>query len=152
MLPALIVALLAAFGLIVLIHKSTANKRPRVQAVSWLLAAGLIAGIIGVVLSIRGGWLAGVPLVAGAAAALWRYNQLKALIGKVKPHVLKAPKVQMDVEEALAVLGLQQGASPEEVRAAHRHLMQQMHPDQGGSDYLASKINQARDILLKNSD
>lgn len=51
--------------------------------------------------------------------------------------------------EAYAVLGLQPGASDEEIRAAHRELMRGVHPDHGGSSYLASKINAARDRLLK---
>ncbi|MBS7809673.1 J domain-containing protein [Roseococcus pinisoli] len=50
--------------------------------------------------------------------------------------------------EALAVLGLREGASAEEIRAAHRKLMQAAHPDLGGSDWLASRINEARDLLL----
>ena len=54
----------------------------------------------------------------------------------------------MSVDEALEVLGLNGGAGPDEVIAAHRRLMKQYHPDQGGSDYLASKINEAKDILL----
>lgn len=54
----------------------------------------------------------------------------------------------MTRDEAYAVLGLQSGASREEIKMAHRRLMARMHPDHGGSNYLAAKINQAKDILL----
>lgn len=55
----------------------------------------------------------------------------------------------MTRDEALAVLGLESNASAEDIRAAHRRLMKQFHPDHGGSDYLAAKINQAKDLLLQ---
>lgn len=59
-----------------------------------------------------------------------------------------APSATMTREEALKVLGLDDGADADAVKAAHRRLMAALHPDRGGSDYLAAKINQARDVLL----
>jgi hypothetical protein len=55
----------------------------------------------------------------------------------------------MSRDEALAVLGLAEGATSDEIRAAHRRLIQRMHPDVGGSADLAARINQAKDVLLR---
>jgi len=55
----------------------------------------------------------------------------------------------MSRREAAAVLGVAEDAHRETVVAAHRRLMQRMHPDRGGSDYLAAKINEAKETLLK---
>jgi hypothetical protein len=54
----------------------------------------------------------------------------------------------MSRKEALAILGLEDPADDEDIVAAHRKLIQKLHPDRGGNDYLAAKINQAKDFLL----
>ena len=58
------------------------------------------------------------------------------------------PGAAMSKEEAFAVLGLKPNCGEKEIRDAHRRLMKQYHPDHGGSDYLAAKINQAKDVLV----
>ncbi len=55
----------------------------------------------------------------------------------------------MSREEAYRILGLEPGANRKEIIAAHRKLMQKVHPDRGGSAYLASQLNQAKKILLE---
>jgi len=60
----------------------------------------------------------------------------------------RGSRSDMSREEALAVLGLSEGATAEEIKAAHRRLIQRMHPDVGGSAELAARINRAKDVLL----
>ena len=54
----------------------------------------------------------------------------------------------MSEEEAWNLLGLSRGVSKDEIKASHRRLIKQVHPDHGGTDYLAHKINEAKNLLL----
>ena len=58
------------------------------------------------------------------------------------------PHTDMTRKEALAILGLQEGATDQEIHAAHRRLIVRMHPDAGGSAELAARINRAKDVLI----
>jgi hypothetical protein len=71
----------------------------------------------------------------------WREDMAEHTAGRSRT-------TSMTRAEALEVLGLGPGASEEAIRRAHRELIQKLHPDHGGSSFLAAKINEAKDVLL----
>ena len=74
----------------------------------------------------------------------WRTKASEKASSQQRPRSSSA----MTREEAYRVLGLSPAASEDEIRAAHRRLILNLHPDRGGTDYLAAKINEAKDVLI----
>ena len=60
-----------------------------------------------------------------------------------------SPTGPMGRSEAAEILGVSEDSSPDTITEAHRRLIQKLHSDRGGTDYLASLVNQARDVLLE---
>ena len=76
----------------------------------------------------------------------WRQNAEANAAGRRSGA---APGGKMIDEEAYQILGLQPGAGRDDISRAHRSLMKKLHPDQGGSTYLAARVNEAKDTLLR---
>ena len=153
----MIVAVL--LGLVVLIVAltlarwyATADVKILKRALAWFgigllaLAAGFLAatGRMGAAFAA----LAGLMAWAGRIINLVQMGrQFGGLFGSKRSA--PPPASAMTEEEALRILGLPPGPTADEIKAAHRRIIEQIHPDRGGSDYLAAKVNLAKDFLLK---
>jgi hypothetical protein len=119
----------------------------------WLIFTGRLArltgkdgmmlglAIVGAVMIARGGKFWGaIPLGIAALYAMRRWSAVRPRPMIAEPQA---------VSEARALLGVGVGATAEDIRAAHRRLIAKIHPDAGGTEALAEKINEARSILLQ---
>ncbi len=143
---------------------------PRLRAWLWARAPILVLGTIGaiaVALAATGrlNWI--FAAIGAALPIVWRLASLLRFLpwitrllgmGSAQARQGKADEGQqgrkpggsrMSREEAIEILGLEPGADREAILAAHRRLMQKLHPDRGGTDYLAARLNEARDRLLE---
>ncbi|MCR8921447.1 DnaJ domain-containing protein [Dasania sp. GY-MA-18] len=150
----LIVAIVLA---VVIALKQVKNTPPAQRKKLYIkLAVGITAAVV-LLLALTGRihWIGGliaacVPLFRAALPYALRYLPfLQAKNSEQQQQQKPQAQVNVSVDEAYQVLGLQPGADQEAVIAAHRKLIQKMHPDRGGNDYLAAQINQAKEVLLK---
>ena len=160
-----LIILIAVAGIaLILWHKiSKAKGEQRKKMVVWSVIGSVLA-ILGL-LAVTGHLNVITAMIAGAVALLPRAMQLLKYLPFInrlyQQHGQQNAQNQqqsqpppprgkqtMSNEEAMEVLGLKPGYSQEDVKLAHRRMMQKVHPDRGGSDYLAAQINQAKDILL----
>jgi hypothetical protein len=109
-----------------------------------------LAAIVIIIVSMRFGMrglLIGLPL---AALVWWAYRpRLPPGTASDAGAVGGRAPAQMTQAEALRILGLEPGASRDAIKAAHRELIKKVHPDQGGSGYLAQQVNEAKQVLLQ---
>jgi len=165
--PALFIGLLAIV-LALWLLKSLARSDPRWFLAKVIRTAGGTGALAGAAfLGARGELFAAVPLaVAGLGLLGWlpaeTRNLFAAYLDRWRPrwreHLDDGAAAgrrgsmrpgKMLEEEAYQILGLQPGASADEIGRAHRGLIMKLHPDQGGSTYLAARINEAKDVLLR---
>lgn len=126
-----------------LMAAATAGMPPRRAA---LLKAGLLAAASLVLFALR---LAPFGVIGLVIAGGIMTRALRTPSEGLDEGPARSPRVGMTKAEALSVLGLAPGADADAVDAAHRRMIVRAHPDQGGSDYLAAKVNEARTVLKR---
>jgi hypothetical protein len=144
---------LGAFALFLLLGGMRAFERASVTTIKsfllWVLALGGISLALMLILTGREGIALGALTLAGPV--IWnrfRASHWAAAFSQSTARPPPPPSGPMTLDEAYQILGLRPGAAEAEIRAAHHRLMRAAHPDSGGSDWLAARINQARDVLL----
>lgn len=141
---------LVLFALLSLSASESKDGRKRSQ--NTLLGALTVAAVL--LVSVRAGapWLGLGLAVLWGAAKRFGGGSGTAASPRAAPRATDAPASRgaerMTKAEAYDVLGLAPGASKEQILAEYRRLMKKVHPDQGGTTYLATRLNQAKDVLL----
>ena len=157
----IIIALVVAIAVIIKRIRNTPKEQKK--PLYWKLGLGGLA-IVLILLAVTGRihWIAAIigALIAIAKSSLpilirmfplfQRYLGSKTQRGNKGQSGPLQPNSEMSETAAYEVLGLSPGASKEEIIQAHRKMMQKVHPDRGGSDYLAAQINQAKELLINN--
>ncbi len=147
--PALLIGL-AALLITIAIGRLLAAAEPRSLARLLRVGGALAALLIGAVMTLRGLGVIGGP-IALAGLGFLAPNLLRLRRGGPGGDRRSPPPPEPDLtlDEAFAVLGLESGANAEEVKDAHRRLITRVHPDHGGSGWMAAKLNRAKDVILE---
>jgi hypothetical protein len=155
----MILLLLGAASLVLLMYALGMFSRARISSIRqfgiWTLAIGGLLLTVMLFLTGRGSLAIAALVMLGPMVWSWVMEGRRPKVpppggqGGWTRRPGRRAETGMSAEEALEVLGLKPGASRAEIRAAHHRLMRASHPDAGGSDWLAARINQARDVLLK---
>ncbi len=146
--------LLGVAALLVLMWALGAFSRAQVATLKqlgvWVVAIGGLLLAVLLLLTGRGATAIGALVMLGPL--VWSWLGVSGGASKTGSGTAgrgSPPRAgPMTRAEAFEVLGLKPGASEEDIRAAHRRLMLAAHPDHGGSDWLAARVNLARDVLL----
>jgi hypothetical protein len=133
----LVLAGVVVWALVRLGRQAEGPRRGQWRVAATLMSAALLAG--GALALSRGAWITGGGLIG---AALWM-----VLASRIRTVVAK--REALGDAEARSILGVGADATPEAVNAAWRRLMGRAHPDQGGTQGLAARLNAARDRLLR---
>lgn len=134
---ALALAAIALWALIRLGRQAERAGRGHWRVSATILAAAMLGGAA--LAGVRGSWITAAALAVGG---LW-------LTFASRKRDLPTRRIDMDDAEARSLLGVPSGATAEQINAAWRRLMARAHPDQGGTEGLAARLNAARDGLLK---
>ena len=143
-----LLGVVALVGLMLLLGAfSRAQVATSKQLGLWVLAIGGV--LLAVLLLLTGRGLPAIVALVTLGPMLWgEWHKARPARRGAGAGTARQARATMSREEAYQVLGLVPGAGTAEIRAAHRRLMRTAHPDAGGSDWLAARVNQARDVLL----